>query len=226
MTKHIRDEVLAFWLGTPATTADELLQKIRRWYQGTPQLDLEIDTRFGDVVEQALNDGLEGFPDDPRSRLALIIVLDQFARNLHRGTPRAYAGDARALALALQMLEGGDTAALPLEERLFALMPLVHTEDLEMQDRAVELSEQMVTAAPNDDLRSVWSTGAARTRHYRDIIQRFGRFPHRNAILGRKSSAEELAFLADEERTRSQAKSQAAILRGLAVARLFIAMLL
>jgi uncharacterized protein (DUF924 family) len=225
MTTCTPDDILSFWLGTPAATAEELMHKIRRWYQGTPQLDLEIDARFGELVEQTLDGKLTGFGHEPRSRLALIIVLDQFARNLHRGTPRAYAGDARALELALGMLEQGQTAALPSEERLFAIMPLVHAENPKMQDRAVELAAQMVAEAPNDDLRTAWSGGAARTRHYRDIVRRFGRFPHRNAILGRPSTADELAFLEEEERAQSAAKSHAAILRGQAVARLLMTML-
>jgi uncharacterized protein (DUF924 family) len=199
MTNHPCEEVLSFWFETPATTADELMQKIRRWYQGPPAFDLEIDTRFGHLIDRAVGGELDSWTATPRSRLALIIVLDQFARNVHRGTPRAHAGDARALALALQLHERGETAAMNLEERLFAMMPLVHAEDLALQDRAVELAERLMLAAANEDLRSAWAHGAARTRHYRDIIRRFGRFPQRNESLGRDSSEAELAFLLEEE---------------------------
>jgi uncharacterized protein (DUF924 family) len=200
------EDVLSFWLESPATTAHALTQKIQRWYQGTPELDLEIDARFGNLVERALDGGHEDWTDSPLGSLALIIVLDQFARNLHRGTRRAYAGDVRALALALRMLERGETAAFELEAQLFAMMPLVHAEDLKMQDRAVELADQMVVAATNEDLRAVWSTGATRTRHYRDVIRRFGRFPGRNIALGRTSTTQELAFLRGEDEARAQPK--------------------
>lgn len=206
MNHRSSEEVLWFWLESPATTSHRLMQKIQRWYQGTPELDLEIDTRFGNLVERALDGGHEDWTDNPRGRLALIIVLDQFARNVHRGTKRAYAGDARALALALRMLEREETAAFELEAQLFAMMPLVHAEDLKMQDRAVELADQMVASATNDDLRAVWSTGATRTRYYRDIIRRFGRFPGRNIALGRTSTTQELAFLRGENDAPAQSK--------------------
>jgi uncharacterized protein (DUF924 family) len=198
MNNHGLIEVLWFWLGSPATTGDGLMSKIRRWYQGGPELDREIEKRFGDVIERALTGGLGDWENIPRGRLALVIVLDQLARNVHRGTPRAYAGDARARELALGLIEGGHWAEFNAEEQLFTLMPLVHAEDLALQDRAVELADRMVEQASSEELRAAWALGAARTRHYRDIVRRFGRFPHRNAILGRASTAQELAFLAAE----------------------------
>jgi uncharacterized protein (DUF924 family) len=193
------EDVLAFWLGAPATTGPALMHKIQRWYRGTPELDLEIGARFGGLVERALEGAHQDWTETPRGRLALIIATDQFPRNLYRGTRRAYAGDARALTLALDMLERGDTTALGLEGRLFAMMPLVHAENLKLQERSVELAEGLVAAAPSDELRAVWATGAARTKHYREIIGRFGRFPGRNAALGRQSTPQELAFLREEQ---------------------------
>jgi uncharacterized protein (DUF924 family) len=208
MKPHLSEDVLAFWLGSPATTGPGLMQKIQRWYQGPPELDLEIDARFGDLVERAIEGGHEDWTDSPRGTLALIIVLDQFARNVYRGTRLAHAGDARAITLALGLLERRATATFSLEERLFALMPLVHAEDLKLQDRAVELTDEIVAAAPNDDLRAVWSTGAERTRYYREVIRRFGRFPRRNRALGRPSTAYELAFLRDEDDALAQSKTK------------------
>jgi uncharacterized protein (DUF924 family) len=193
------EDVLSFWLGAPATTGPRLMEKFRRWYQGGPALDLEIDTRFGGLVERALDGGLEHWAESRRGRLALVILLDQWTRNLYRGSPRTYAGDVRALELALRMLELGDLAALSEEEQLFAIMPLVHAEDLAMQDQGVVLAERIAGRASLPELEAAWAVGAARTRHYRSIIAQFGRFPHRNAVLGRRSTPEELAFLRAEE---------------------------
>lgn len=198
MNESAIEDVLGFWFGAPAKRADELINKFRRWYQGGPELDREISTRFGDVIERALTGGLGDWGATRRGRLALVIVLDQFARNVHRGTPRAYAGDERALSLALEMLERGDLDGLGSEQRLFVTMPLVHAEYLAMQERSVELADRILAEEPSPELRAAWATGAARTRHYRDVIRRFGRFPHRNAILGRASSTAELAFLEEE----------------------------
>jgi uncharacterized protein (DUF924 family) len=203
MNEHAIEDVLTFWLGAAAKVPDELMYKFRRWYQGGPELDVEIAARFRDVIERALTGGLNDWNETKRGRLALVIVLDQFARNVHRGTPRAYAGDARALSLALEMLERGDLEGLSSEERLFVMMPLVHAEYVAMQERAVELAENVVVDEPNAELKAAWAVGAARTRHYRDIIRRFGRFPHRNAILGRPSTAAELAFLEEEAKAPS-----------------------
>jgi uncharacterized protein (DUF924 family) len=200
MKSRAIEDVLGFWFEAPATTAEELTNKFRRWYQGGAQLDLEIETRFGDVLERALSGGSSDWAETPRGRLALVIVLDQFARNVHRGTPRAYEGDARALALALEMLERDDMNGFGSEERLFVSMPLVHAEYAAMQERAVELADGIVMSEPNLELRGPWSFGAARTRHYREIVRRFSRFPQRNAILGRASSEEELAFLEEESK--------------------------
>lgn len=175
------------------------MQKIRRWYQGGPELDLEIDARFGELIESALNGGLRDWRETARGQLALVIVLDQLTRNVHRGTARAHAGDARALALSLEMIERGALAGFSSEEQLFAIMPLVHAEDLAMQERGVELAERLAAEAHTEDLRAAWAGGAQRTRYYRDIIRRFGRFPRRNAALGRVSTAEELEFIRAED---------------------------
>ena len=173
------------------------MNKFRRWYQGGPELDREIEMRFGDLVERAIEGELASWSEKPRGRLARVVLLDQLARNLHRGTARAYAGDQRALELALEMLDRNDVAAFTLEERLFVVMPLVHSEDLRIQERAVALAQQMIEDSP-PELRPAWSLGAGRTAYYRDVVARFGRFPHRNVVLGRKSSTDELAFLEAE----------------------------
>lgn len=198
MKEQRTEDILSFWLGTPASTAEALMSKFRRWYQGGPELDLEIETRFGKVIESALVGELEDWTRTLSGQLALVIVLDQFTRNVHRNTPRAYAGDRRALALSLAMLERGAHASLDSEAQLFVMMPLIHAEDVAMQARAVQLADRVVVEEPREELRPAWAIGAQRARHYQSIIARFGRFPHRNAILGRYSSDEERAFLEAE----------------------------
>ncbi len=189
------EDVLEFWLGAPATDAEAFGRKVRRWFQGSPELDTEIRQRFGAVVERARNGDLDGWADTARGRLALIVVLDQFTRNLHRGGPRAYENDARALALTEAGIARGHDAGLAFEEALFFYLPLGHAEDLDRQERHVALLEARAKQAP-PELAAPWGGSVAFARGYRDQIARFGRFPHRNAILGRTCTQDEMAFLA------------------------------
>jgi uncharacterized protein (DUF924 family) len=203
------DEVLEFWLGTPATTAAALGAKITRWYEGGVELDRAIDERFRATIDEAIAGGLRewteaspsGAPAHPKGWLALIIVLDQFTRSAFRGSPRAFAGDARATALTLEALASGAVDRLDAEERQFALMPLLHAEDPALQARARAELERHVASVPAE-LRPVFGGGVEQARKYQSIIDRFGRFPHRNAVLGRTSTPEELVFLKDWESKR------------------------
>lgn len=190
------EEILSFWFGAPATSPAELGVKIRRWFMGGPAVDEEIRTRFGPLVERVL-DGREGeWQSEPRARLALILVLDQFTRGLFRDTSRAFAGDARAQELTLDALARGWDRELGIEERHFLLMPLMHAESLPLQERGVVEMQRFVADAP-EALRPIYSMGLEQSRKYREIIARFGRFPHRNAALGRASTEEEIEFLRD-----------------------------
>ncbi|HWA74440.1 MAG TPA: DUF924 family protein [Polyangiaceae bacterium] len=190
-------DLLSFWIGAPAETSLELLAKYRRWYEGGPELDQEIRERYGTLVEAAIAGELQAWRSSVSGRLALLILLDQFTRNIYRGTPRAYAGDSTALDLALETFDSGAHRAYSLEERLFVLMPLVHAENVAMLSRAVLISDEMLSEAPSQ-LREPWAFGAQRVRKYHALIERFGRFPARNALLGRQSSAAELTYIAEE----------------------------
>ena len=190
-------DLLSFWFGEPAETAPELLAKYRRWYTGGPELDETIKRRYGTLVDAAIAGELQSWQRSVSGRLALLVLLDQFPRNIYRGTVRAYAGDPAALALALDTLDHGSHGSYSLEERLFVLMPLVHAESVATLSRAVSLADAMVNEAPAE-LREPWALGAQRVRHYHALIERFGRYPARNAVLGRTSSATELAYLAAE----------------------------
>jgi uncharacterized protein (DUF924 family) len=169
-------DVLRFWFEETPPSA---------WFRGGPERDRTVRERFGDLTERALAGGLAPWGDTAPGALALVLLLDQFPRQIWRDQARAFAGDARAQALTLQALEAGWIAAEPAPERRpFWLMPLMHSEDLALQERGLPLFER------HTDART-----AAFARRHRDVIARFGRFPHRNRALGRPSSAEEEAFL-------------------------------
>ena len=189
------DHVLTFWFGAaPATDAREFRVKMKRWYRGGEREDAEIRERFGETIEQALAGQLDQWADTPHGRVALILLLDQMTRSAFRGTARAFAGDARAQRLALEMLEAGTVSALGFEERHFVFMPLLHAEDATLLDRYNALFPEMLARVP-DWARPLLGDGIEQGQKYRDVIRRFGRFPHRNDALRRPSTAAELEFL-------------------------------
>jgi uncharacterized protein (DUF924 family)/uncharacterized glyoxalase superfamily protein PhnB len=168
--------VLDFWFreSTPA-----------QWFATDPAFDATIRARFAGTLAQALRGELSSWRRTPRGRLAEIVVLDQFPRNLHRGTAAAFAGDPMALALAQEAVAAGALAALSPDERTFLLMPYMHSESAAVHVDAERLFRQHAPAGNFDyELR------------HKAIVDRFGRYPHRNAVLGRDSTAAELAFLA------------------------------
>ena len=192
------EDVLELWFGKPATTTEEYGRKIRRWFMGGPALDAGLRERFGSLVERAIAGELDAWATTPRGRLALIVVLDQFTRSIFRDTPRMYAGDAKAQALALDGLDRGFDEQLGFEERQFLGMPLAHAEDLALQERSVTEMNALVADAA-DFHKPLIAMGVEQSRKYRDLIAKFGRFPHRNKLLGRTNTPEEEAFLVDVE---------------------------
>lgn len=184
------EEVLAFWFGPPGEMPGP--DRMRFWFRGGEDVDREIRERFGPDVEQARRGELNAWAETTRGRLALIILLDQFSRNLYRGSADAFSKDAMARELALTGLDRGDYAALaPLEQMFFAL-PLGHSEDLATQNRAVSLCEAWVASLP-EPLQGLGQSALGHSREHRDVIARFGRFPTRNQALGRTSTPEEEA---------------------------------
>ena len=181
------DEVLDFWFGAPGTPVHGTARP--EWFRKDAAFDTQVRERFTAELDAALAGGLADWCADAGGTLALILVLDQFTRNAFRDTPRAFAGDARALVLARGLVARGDDRALGRFPRAFAYLPFEHAEDVAMQEEAVRLYSALAAQHPDaaDELDYA-------VRH-RDIVARFGRFPHRNAILGRPSRAEELAFL-------------------------------
>lgn len=187
------EDVLSFWFG-PEHPDHPHGQMRAEWWIKDPEFDASIRERFGAAVDDARQGGLASWTETPRGALALLILLDQFSRNLFRGDPRTWSEDARSQAIALAMIERGDDLVLPPVLRSFAYMPLMHAEDLRLQDRGVALFETLAEGAPAPLKEALTGTVRYAVIH-RDIVARFGRFPHRNAVLGRESSPEEVEFL-------------------------------
>ncbi len=162
----------------------------REWFVKDEAFDRQIRERFGALIEQALAGGLRAWDaEGPQSALARILLLDQFTRNTHRGTAIAFAGDHLALQAAQDMVDADEDLALSPFQRAFVYMPFEHAEDLAMQDQAVALFTRLAHAHPALENMLDYA------RRHREVILRFGRFPHRNTILVRASTPEEAEFL-------------------------------
>jgi uncharacterized protein (DUF924 family) len=206
------DDVLVFWFGdAPAADEAELLVKMRRWYRGGEAEDAAIRARFARAIELAIAGELDTWAQTSRGRLALILLLDQMTRAAYRGTARAFAGDKRAQRLALEMLENGTAGELSFEERHFVFMPLLHAESAALLDRYNELFPKALSLVPEWG-RTLLGDGIEQGLKYRDLIRRFGRFAHRNAALGRRSTPPEVEFLKRWEE-RAAPKGAAALER-------------
>lgn len=183
---HAR-EILDFWFGEPGSA--EFGQARKVWFNGGAAFDDVLRTRYGALLDAACDGGCDHWGGSPLGALALIVVLDQFSRNIHRGTPRAFAADPKALALARRVVAAGWDAQLPSgHHRAFAYLPFEHDESVESQREAVRLCAGIRDEAGCESYHRFALLHAA-------VVERFGRFPHRNAILGRESSDEETAFL-------------------------------
>jgi uncharacterized protein (DUF924 family) len=166
----------------------------KRWFEVSAAFDDELRSRFGTLPAAARTGALHTWSATPRGRLALVLVCDQLPRNLFRGSPEAFAYDQFALATAREGVRIGIDAGLAIDERAFLYLPFEHSETLEDQDRSVALFSALRDATPNVR-RAVTNDYLNHAEHHRDIVRRFGRFPHRNALLGRESTAEELEYL-------------------------------
>ncbi len=193
------EEVLSYWFPKDINDADlqTLRRQGKRWMAGGPEVDREITERFGEVLEQARRGELDHWADTPRGRLALIIVLDQFSRNIYRGSPLSYSQDEKALKLALEGIDLGMDRELGAFERMFFWLPVGHSEDLDLHECSVlHAGEEAANAPPH--LKAQAEFGVSQARAARGVIARFGRHPHRNEILGRTSTPEELEYLRTE----------------------------
>jgi uncharacterized protein (DUF924 family) len=200
-TAERAEEVLSFWFADALDGREALERRMEFWFGGerdagnTGAIDRQIEGQFGPDMERAARGGLASWAPTPRGRLALILLLDQFPRNVFRGTARAFATDSMALELALSGMHLGADTALHVVERLFLYMPLQHAERTDVQEQSVAAVVALAVDAPVP-LRPLFEECVRFAQQHRDIVRRFGRFPHRNAILGRASTPEEREFLA------------------------------
>jgi uncharacterized protein (DUF924 family) len=192
------DDILLFWLGDLSENPFPT-NKFGLWFANDPELDARIRDTFGDDIEAAARGDYDDWKGTPRGRLALLILLDQFTRNVFRGTADAFKYDPIALEIALEGIEAGDDQALLRIERLFVYLPLEHAEDRELQARSVALFEALAAEAPESE-QGAYKEFLRHAVLHREIIDAYGRFPHRNEILGRASTPEEIAYLEDPDR--------------------------
>ncbi|HEY0839412.1 MAG TPA: DUF924 family protein [Vulgatibacter sp.] len=188
------EQILRYWFGDGSDGWSLPADRQPLWFRGGPQVDEEIRLRFGPDVEVAVDGGFADWKATPRGRLALVILLDQFTRNVHRGTPGAFAGDRLALPLAVEALEKGIDRELRPVERPFLYLPLEHAEDSKMQALSVDAFRRLAEEAPAV-VRPAYDVFLDYAIQHQVIVDRFGRFPPRNAILGRETTPEEAEFL-------------------------------
>jgi len=188
--QHRIDEILSFWFGAP--DSPEFGQYQPKWFRSTPEFDEEIRARFLADYEQAAAGGLEEWKHDARGCLALILLLDQFSRNLFRDDARAFATDPRAVAAAVYAMEHGYDQEVPAAQRMFFYLPFEHSEDRLLQRLSVALFSALAQEARSD-------SGLEYAIRHQRVIERFGRFPHRNSALGRPNTSAESEFLASPE---------------------------
>lgn len=186
--------VLEFWFGNAGDDAAIAQAQQKLWWSKNETVDADIRKRFGDLVESAAAGRFDHWAQDARGRLALILLFDQFPRNMYRDTPRAFSCDPIACRLALAGIATGADRELRAIERVFFYLPLEHSESAELQERCVAPFTALAAGVPEVDRKTFAGYVDYAVRH-RDVIHRFGRFPHRNHILGRASTPEETAFL-------------------------------
>lgn len=196
MNQSIIADIVGFWLADSLDAPENAFARRDWWYKGGPAVDEEIRARFGDLVSRACAGELVSWGETPEGALAQILLLDQFTRNLYRNTPDAYAGDALAFEYVNAAVDRGLDRELHPVGRIWLYHPFHHSEDIAAQERGGDLLQAVRAAADpawHDFIdRSIWGWG----RH-REIVARFGRFPHRNPVLGRDSTPEELAHMED-----------------------------
>lgn len=180
MSEINADEIIQFWFEDIEHSC---------WFKKDPEFDRELEQRFGAVLEQAKRGALDHWCNSARGYLGLIVVLDQFSRNIHRNTAEAFAADERALALALELVGKELDKELTLEQRSFAYLPFRHAEDIQMQMLGLKKTREINAEGYGTDKYAI---------SHLSIIERFGRFPHRNAALGRENTSDEETYLAGD----------------------------
>lgn len=189
--------ILDFWFSDSELDSPQLDSRMNRWFGASVALDDQIRQEFGELIELASTGQLDDWTETPRGRLALIILLDQFRRNIYRGKAEAFSHDKAALRISIEGTMAGDHKQLNSLERMFFFMPLQHAESLKIQEKSVDIFYALAKTV-NGTLEETFLTAAQFAELHRDIVAEFGRFPHRNAILGRPNSSAETAYLSGD----------------------------
>jgi uncharacterized protein (DUF924 family) len=192
-----QDTILEFWFGLNADDKAVAAEQSKLWWMKHPETDQRIRQRFEAYVAKAANGELDTWSATPRGRLALILLTDQFPRNIYRDTPQAFSFDPLARSWSKEGIRHGLDKSLRPIERVFFYLPLEHSESLEDQEQSVALYQELIADA-GPEQKSTFDGFLDFAIRHRDIVKRFDRFPHRNRILGRKSTAEEIAFLQEK----------------------------
>lgn len=191
------EEILSFWFKEQTLSAPQIDQRMEIWFSEDPLLDHEIEKKFAEEVENASNGNLDYWTHSPRGRLALIILIDQFRRNIYRGSAKAFSKDSLALKLCVHgAMEKQDQRLSPIE-KVFFYMPLQHAESRKVQAKSVELYRRLAESV-SPTLRETFMTVLQFAELHRDIVEQFGRFPHRNKLLNRENTPEEDEYLAGD----------------------------
>ena len=191
------DAILSFWFKEQELSGPQIDRRMDIWFSADPVLDHEIEKEFADDVAAACDGGLDHWAADPRGRLALILLIDQFRRNIYRDTAEAFSMDKLALKLCVEgAMEKKDVGLMPLQ-RVFFYMPLQHAESKKVQEKSVELYNRLAEAV-SPTYRETLLTVAQFAELHKDIIDQFGRFPHRNKLLNRENTPEEDEYLAND----------------------------
>ncbi len=201
------EAIIQFWLGEADRDVARARDQHERWYRGGPEVDEEIRERFGAQVEEARAGGFSAWAGDPKGATALVILLDQFTRNLFRGTVDAYSGDAYALEVAKNATANDLHLRASTHEQIFLFHPYHHSELVLDQDMGVTLMKGLRDRV-DDSWREYMNDRVKGFSGHRDIVARFGRFPHRNEIIARESTADESLFLAGGAQDFGQRKSK------------------
>lgn len=186
--------VLDFWFGAPGTAADIAGRQRTLWFGKSAANDQQVVERFAETLIAAGKGELDSWMHSPRGLLALIVVLDQFPHHIHRNLGLSFAYDAQSLALTQGMIQRGDDARVAPIERVFVYLPLEHAESMAMQDLSVALYEKLAAEADPAE-QGLFEGFLDYARKHREVVARFGRFPHRNELLGRPSTPDEITFL-------------------------------
>ena len=191
------DKILSFWFKEQSLSAPQIDRRMDIWFGEDAVFDHEIEKEFADDVKRASKGRLDHWADDPRGRLALIILIDQFRRNIHRNTAKAFSMDKLALKLCVEGAMAKKDKGLSPIEKVFFYMPLQHAESRKVQAKSVELFNKLADSV-SPTYRATFLTVAQFAELHKDIIDQFGRFPHRNQMLGRKNTPEEEEYLAGD----------------------------